>query len=585
MVNRQFNIIFFLLFLSFLQGFTQNKFRSTEEINTALEKADFLIKQDELKEASGIYNDIAIKYWEDKNLDLAIEYFTKSYRLNEKLNSEGGKAMISSNLAMIYCDKTQYEKGIEYFNKSLAYRRTTGDKVAVSSGLINLSIAQNNIKKYEESVVNLEEALKLSMEINDTKQMRACYGMLAETYEKMGNVERTMHYFKFYKSFNDLVSRKREKELTQKIEEKDVLLLQSENESQKKELELLRRNQELSALSKEMQMLYENVSKKELVLKLKEEETKAKNREIEIQKQKLEHETEVNNYVTWGGGIIILILLILLIIGYSLYRFRNKTNKLLKQQNAEISHQKANIEYANKTKDKLLSVLGHDLRGPFATFKNLIQLMDMKVLSQDDVVTHIKDMSSLADSTLLMLDNTLIWARGQMNGEMLEQKNIELYIIVKEVLSFLSETAKIKNIELINHTPPELVAFADANQIKIVIRNLVSNAIKFTLPNGKITIAAHSYNDEFVSIRVTDTGIGMKPEDVEKLFTSEHFTKTGTKNEKGTGLGLLLCKDYIETNGGKINVTSEVNKGTTFAFTLKVSDNRTVEPNLSPADS
>lgn len=585
MVNRQFNTMFFLLFLSFLQGFSQNKFRSTEEINIALEKADFLIKQDELKEASGIYNDIAIKYWEDKNLDLAIDYFTKSYRLNEKLNSEGGKAMISSNLAMIYCDKTQYEKGIEYFNKSLAYRRTTGDKVAVSSGLINLSIAQNNIKKYEESVVNLEEALKLSMEINDTKQMRACYGMLAETYEKMGNVERTMHYFKFYKSFNDLVSRKRERELTQKIEEKDVLLLQSENESQKKELELLRRNQELSALSKEMQMLYENVSKKELVLKLKEEETKAKNREIEIQKQKLEHESEVNNYVTWGGGIIILILLILLIIGYSLYRFRNKTNKLLKQQNAEISHQKANIEYANKTKDKLLSVLGHDLRGPFATFKNLIQLMDMKVLSQDDVVTHIKDMSSLADSTLLMLDNTLIWARGQMNGEMLEQKNIELYTIVKEVLSFLSETAKIKNIELLNYTPPELVAFADANQIKIVIRNLVSNAIKFTLPNGKITIAAHSYNDEFVSIRVTDTGIGMKQEDVDKLFTSEHFTKSGTKNEKGTGLGLLLCKDYIETNGGKINVTSEVNKGTTFAFTLKVSDNRTVEPNLSPADS
>lgn len=540
---KEIKTLLFLIVISISVSWSQNKFKTAEEISLSVDKAEFLIKQDELKEASGIYNDIAIFYWEQKNLDLAIDYFSKSYKLNERLNSEGGKAMISSNLAMIYCDKAQFEKGIEYFNKSLTYRRTIGDKVAISSNLINLSIAQNNLKKYEQSILNLEEALKLSMEINDPKQMRACYGMLAETYEKMGNVEQTMHYFKFYKSFNDLVGRKRERELTKRIEDKDILLLQMENQTQKNELELLRSKQELSALSKEMQLLYENVSKKELVLQLRNQEAKAKAQELVNEKQKSEHEKDVNKYITVGGGIIILILFILLIIGFTMYRYRSKVNQLLKKQNAEITEQKANIESANKTKDKLLSILGHDLRGPFATFKNLIQLMDMKVLNQDEVVSHIKDMSALADSTILMLDNTLVWARSQMNREKIEQYEIQLLPIVKETLNFLEETAKIKNIELTNHVPANIHAFADGNQIKVVIRNLVSNALKFSLPGGKITIGAQLDNDDFISVTVTDTGIGIKPEEVNKLFTSEHFTKSGTKNEKGTGLGLLLCKD------------------------------------------
>ncbi len=573
--------IYFLSILLFLiLGFdirAQNVLKSEKEIPNLLINAEKLIANSELKEASGIYNDIALYYWEKKDLSQAIDYFNKSYKLNEKLNSEGGMAMISSNLAMIYCDKVQYEKGIEFFNKALAYRRGTGDKVAIASNLINISIAENNLKKYESSVLHLEEALKLSMETNDTKQMRACYGMLAETYEKMGNVEKTMHYFKFYKSFNDLVNRKKEREFTKKIADNEVVMLKLENEAHKKELELLRKQGELSALSKEMQMLYENVSKKELVLKLKDQEAKTKQVEYDKEKEKLAYEEHKNTYLTYGGGAIILILLALLISGISIFMYRAKTSKLLKAQNEEILAQKYNTEVANKNKDKLLSILGHDLRGPFATFKNLIQLLDMKVLTNEEVVAHIKDMSTVADSTLLMLDNTLVWARGQAEGETFNPKNINLKNILLECFNFLGETAKLKNIELINHISQDIITFSDENQVRIIIRNLVSNAIKFTPSGGKITVGAQKLDDYMTSVRITDTGVGMKPEDLAKLFGENHFTKSGTQNEKGTGLGLLLCKEYTEQNGGSIEVESKVNVGTTFAFTLKNSDNRNLQ--------
>lgn len=564
-----------LFFIIFYSSFAQNQLKSEKDIPVLLLKVDDLLARDELKEASGVYNDIALFYWEKKDLNLAVDYFNKSYKLNEKLNSEGGMAMISSNLAMIYCDKNQYEKGIEYFNKVISYRRSTGDKVAISSNLINISIAENNLKKFDSSVEHLEEALKLSMEINDTKQMRACYGMLAETYEKMGNVEKTMHYFKFYKSFNDLVGRKQEKEFTKKIADNEVMLLKLENESHKKELDLLRKQGELTALSDEMQLLYENVSKKELVLKLKDEEAKAIKIEIEKEKEKNFYEEKIINYLSWGAGTIILLLIGLLMILYYIFRFRTRTNQLLKIRNAEIIEQKTKIELANVNKDKLLSILGHDLRGPFATFKNLIQLMDMKVLSTEDAVEHIKNMSSVADSTLLMLDNTLIWARGQAQGSSYSPENISIKNITKEILDFLNETAKLKNIELIDYISDDIITFSDENQVRIILRNLLSNAIKFTPSGGKISVGAQKLDDSFTAVRVTDSGVGMKPEDCSKLFGENHFTKSGTQNEKGTGLGLLLCKEYIEANGGTIEVSSELNKGTTFAFTLKNSDNRT----------
>lgn len=572
------NLLLYLFLLLFgLHIAAQNVLKNDKEVPTLLVNADKLIANGELKEASGIYNDIALYFWERKDLVQAIDYFNKSYKLNEKLNSEGGMAMISSNLAMIYCDKMQYEKGLEYFGKVLKYRRGTGDKVAISSNLINISIAENNLKKYESSVEHLEEALKLSMETNDAKQMRACYGMLAETYEKIGNVEKTMHYFKFYKSFNDLVNRKKEREYTKKIADNEVVLLKLENESHKKELELLRKQGELSALGKEMQMLYENVSKKELVLQLKDQEAKSKQLEIDKEKEKLVYEEHKNTYLTFGGGAIILILVALLVVGLSLYMYRSKTNLLLKAQNAEILEQKFNIEVANKNKDKLLSILGHDLRGPFATFKNLIQLMDMKVLTNEEVVAHIKDMSSVADSTLLMLDNTLVWARGQADGESYNPKNINLKNILIECYNFLRETAKLKNIELVNHISQDIITFSDENQVRIIIRNLVSNAIKFTPNGGKITVGAQKLDDNLTSVRISDTGIGMVQEDVNKLFGENHFTKSGTQNEKGTGLGLLLCKEYAEQNGGTIEVASQLNVGTTFAFTLKNSDNRNLQ--------
>jgi signal transduction histidine kinase len=162
----------------------------------------------------------------------------------------------------------------------------------------------------------------------------------------------------------------------------------------------------------------------------------------------------------------------------------------------------------------------------------------------------------------------LTWARSQRN--LIEYHSTELKIInlVEHCIKVLDETAKNKSITLSHEIDPDLSAYCDENTILTVIRNLISNALKFTDIGGSITIGGSSI-EGFIQISVADTGIGMSETNLKKLFKQDQiFTKPGTKGEKGTGLGLLLCKDFVEGNGGKIRVESEIGKGTTFYFTL-----------------
>ncbi len=250
--------------------------------------------------------------------------------------------------------------------------------------------------------------------------------------------------------------------------------------------------------------------------------------------------------------------------------------KRIEFQNALINSQK-NLAELNKQKDKFFSIVAHDLRGPFSGMLGFsgILLEEYSQLTEDEKKNYIEIINSSLKDLLTFIDNLLTWARIQSNRFDHEPKEIDLEEIITPVFQSQKIAAANKQITLESNLPAgqaslqqSLTAFADPGMTETVIRNLVSNAIKFTKTNGKIKVNAYN-SGKFVNIQVEDNGIGMSQEIVDNLFNIEtKATRNGTNNEKGTGLGLIICKEFIEKNGGIISVKSQVNKGTVISFTL-----------------
>lgn len=224
----------------------------------------------------------------------------------------------------------------------------------------------------------------------------------------------------------------------------------------------------------------------------------------------------------------------------------------------------------NFDKDRFISILAHDLRSPFHNLLGLSGLLSKNIHKYDiDKIENLAtNINKSAQSSFNLLDDLLNWARAQQGNIPFNPVNLSLTDICNDVLIILNPTANAKTIVINCLAEDNLNIFADIDMIKAVLRNLVSNAIKFTKNGGAININAEQ-TDSNVTILVSDNGIGIAPDDLKKLFDiSEVLTTKGTAEETGTGLGLLLCKEFVEKHGGKIWVESEVGKGSDFKFTL-----------------
>lgn len=225
----------------------------------------------------------------------------------------------------------------------------------------------------------------------------------------------------------------------------------------------------------------------------------------------------------------------------------------------------------NATKDKLFSIIAHDLRGPFNGFLGLTQIMteELSTLTMDEISKMTISMRNSAINLFSLLENLLEWTRMQQGLISFSPKTIELRSLVDECISIMQETANNKKIKLTHHFPEDFVVMADSYMLRTVVRNLVSNALKFTHNGGNVTINANPGLDGNVVLSVKDTGIGMSNEMTDNLFRIDYQTgRPGTEGEPSTGLGLLICKEFVVKHGGRIWVESEEGVGTTFYFTL-----------------
>ncbi len=243
-----------------------------------------------------------------------------------------------------------------------------------------------------------------------------------------------------------------------------------------------------------------------------------------------------------------------------------------------IKRQREELDALNDTKDRLFSVIGHDLRGPFMGLLGALELLRDSSNEMDSETTHelIENLYGSAEKTYHLLENLLEWSKSQQRLVEVTPHAVGLRSLVEENAQIFGAAARQKSVSVHIDIPPDIEVFADRDMISTVVRNLINNAIKFTASDGGVTVTAHRA-DELVVVVVEDTGIGIAAEEADRIFSMDgSFSKRGTEGETGSGLGLLLAKDYVVRNGGTIDVESEPGRGSRFRITLPAAPEESV---------
>lgn len=250
---------------------------------------------------------------------------------------------------------------------------------------------------------------------------------------------------------------------------------------------------------------------------------------------------------------------------------RIKTHLDLLQSKRKIAEQASLLQSNNAFKDRLFSIIGHDLRSPLSSIKFTIDMIKSGVIELGDDFFHelIDQLAKTTDEAFTLLENLLGWAKSQSGNLPVVPEEFSLKEMAESIARLQKLNISNKNIELFLDINENLNVYADNQMINTVLRNLLSNAIKFTPNGGKIQILATKTNDHSVQVSVVDSGVGISEENMKRLFNNTNPLKTyGTNNEAGSGLGLILCKDFVEKNGGTLKVRSEEGKGSTFSFNM-----------------
>ncbi len=280
-------------------------------------------------------------------------------------------------------------------------------------------------------------------------------------------------------------------------------------------------------------------------------------------------------------GINLITFIILAIDHSKLYHLALDSSEKLERMNQELEvlvekRTQKTIEYANKleeannTKDKFFSIIAHDLKNPFNTLIGYSDMLrtDFREYGQDEIHQQLNVIYNTSLNGYNLLENLLKWSQSQTDKILFEPSKINLHKVVKRCIEDIDDQSQFKDIDVINDISESFHLIADENLLKTILRNLINNAVKFTHRNGMVSISSRK-DDQLVEIAVKDTGIGMSEEEIKNMFKIDKiYSKPGTNKEKGSGLGLILCKEFVEKHGGKIWIESELEIGSTFKFTI-----------------
>jgi signal transduction histidine kinase len=433
--------------------------------------------------------------------------------LFSKLRPNIPPAIILHNRGATLAQMKRYSEAEELLLESL---RITNDMGILQGVYFNHHILGNMYfeqGRSEEAVYHLENAIDAAEEIGNMQQAQTSRDVLHKTYAQANRFKKAYESLNDFKIYSD--------SLTNIVKEKELAELESR-------LELIRQSEF--------------------------------NRLLEEKQVQQEQQLNFQFYLIIAAIVVIVLVVVILFIMRKSAREREEINSKLQQQKLE-------LEELGHAKDKLFAIITHDLRSPLTSLQGILHLIKDNVLSNQDMAELIPELEVSIQKNVDVMDDLLQWAKEQLSGVKMNIKPVNIHQIVDEIISSQSFIAQKKGVTVKQEIPKEETVMADVNALQLVIRNLISNSIKFTSRGDEVQVILHS-NHAHTQLVIKDTGIGIPKEAADKIFDSKSWTRPGTNKEKGSGFGLSLSKEFVERMGGRIWFESEDGKGSTFYIEL-----------------
>jgi len=545
---------------------------------------------EEIGDKQGIsyaFNNIGIIHHIQNNYLLSLEYYQKSMKIKEELGDKKGVSKSFNNIGNIHREQGNYSQALKYYQKSLKLKEEIGDKRGISYSYNNISQILFLQGKYSYAMEYLEKSLEMFNAVDEKLGICFTYENMGAVYLKTKNYKKALDYslkgLKIAKELELLTEQKNiRKQLSEIYSDTKNYKNAYENFVLYKELNDSIFNEENIKKITGMQYQYE-YDKEKQAIELKQQKKDA------IQAKEVKLQKAVRN--SFIAGFVFMLILVAVVLRSLLQK--RKANRILtmhkqsiETKNHQLELQKTEIQkvveklkITNKTKDKFFSIIAHDLKSPFNTMLGFSKLLVNKFdkYDKEKQKEFLGILNQSIRNTFNLLENLLLWSSSQRGKIEFKPQKENLQLLINEIAVLVGQTAARKSIIIKNKIPENIIVNADNDMLTTIMRNLISNAIKFTPKEGEIIVNAALMTDEnkkkFTEISIKDSGVGIVKEKLARLFIlSENISTKGTEGEAGTGLGLTLCEEFVKKHGGKIWVESEVGKGSEFIFTIPITD-------------
>lgn len=548
-------------------------------------------------------NNLGSAYYVKGAYDNALEAYLRSLRIFEELGNQNRVLWAYNNLGLIYIAQGKYNAAVKEYQKIISNKAVKYDSLLLATGYFNLGLAFDHTNQPEQGVGYVKRCIEISKRHDFDRMEVMATNLLGEIYLHAREYDMALEHYRqalnasykdnWEKSFahaglasvnyelglydkaidHGLKSLEYAEKIKARWDAHKVLKILADTYAAKKDYQQAYKYHVIyKQYSDSLNSAAMDKRINELYLQQKEDENLQLQEENKVNRQAI----KINRLLSFFVGFVALFMIVLAYIIYRSNRVKTKLNDELREKNADIelhrqqiADQNEILERLNSAKDKLLSVIGHDLRSPLASIMSTLEVIRMGVLTPEQQEQVFKGLHNKVITVSHMLDNLLSWAISQQMGMAIEFERVDVPATVNQVLTVANFLAKDKGV-VIEHKMDEVYAYADVNHVRIIVQNIIGNAIKFTHKGGKVRIF-YTKSGDCVVIHVKDSGMGMNEEKLNKLFNQvgKGISGMGTNNEKGTGLGLMLVGQFIRENHGQIEIESEEGKGTEFKVYLK----------------
>jgi len=552
----------------------EGKAKSLKHIGTAYERRGDLLpalnynlralqlfsKLENKEYMSSVINTISVIYLKQKNFQLSLEYLKKSLELSLEIGDSINIGGDFNNIGETYRLMDEYDSALFYFNKAFAVYNKIDYEYGVAYALGNIGLVHAAKNQSDSAEFYIDKSTKILEKMEDRYPIAVYKTYMADIYKDKGDLNSALEYA------HESLQIAEEEELKEQIRDaaKKLSELYGDLENYKRAFQY-----------QSQYIAYrDSINNEETIRKMADLRTEYEVAQKQAEVELLNQRQKTQQIINISLAIILLLMGSAAFIWYQNSQSRKKTNQMLEQQKAEIQKQRDQLEEVVNMKDKFFGIISHDLRSPVNSLQGIAQLLNHYVKSRDQeqVELFVKMAEQSVNNLSSLIDNLLSWAMTQQGELPYYPEKIKLHYTIEEVMRLFSGAAASKNIRFNCRIEENMELWADRDSVFALLRNLVNNALKFTKENGEVLLDAKS-NHQWAVIEVKDTGTGISKDKIDSLFSGYDKAKStkGTSGEKGSGLGLALCKEIIELNHGKIEVESVINKGTTFRIKLPLS--------------